>query len=128
MNQRKYMIDLLKETRKIGSRPLSTHIEANHKLGIKDESALDEKGKSIYQHLVEKFIYLTLTRSNITYVVNVIGQFICARIDAHIQAIECILCFLKRNPRKELLFMRSGRVNIEDYSDADWGGSVTFMR
>lgn len=39
MNQTKYTMKLLKETRKIGSRPLSIPMEANHKLNIKNGSA-----------------------------------------------------------------------------------------
>lgn len=112
MNQRKYILDLLKETRKIGIRPIFIPMELNHKLSIKDESILDEKKKSVYQLLVGKLIYLILIRLDITYAVNIISQFIHALTDIHMQTIEHILCYLKKNPGKSLLFIKWKDLNI----------------
>lgn len=83
MNKWKYTIDLLKKNKKISSRPLSTPVEANPKHSIKDESqsVLNEKRKDMYQCIVGKLIcltltrpvYLTLTRPDITYAINVVN-------------------------------------------------------
>lgn len=85
-------------------------MEANHKLSIKYGSVLDEEKKGKYQLLVEKLVYLTLTRPYITYIVNVVNQF---------TDVERILCCLERNPSKGFLFMRSKSINIEGYSNVD---------
>ncbi|KAF3771579.1 Retrovirus-related Pol polyprotein from transposon TNT 1-94 [Nymphaea thermarum] len=71
MSQRKYTLDLLKETGKLGCRPFLTPMESDTKISIKTGNVLDEEGKGRYQRLVGKLIYLTLTRSDITYAVNV---------------------------------------------------------
>ncbi|CAN6448059.1 unnamed protein product [Victoria cruziana] len=117
MSQRKYTLDLLKETDKIGCRPITTPVENNHKMK-----------KVKYQRLVEKLIYLTLIRPDIIFVVNVVSQFMHAPTDVHMRATERILCYLKKNPGKGLLFTKSENMCIEGHSDADWAGSVDTRR
>lgn len=73
-NQIKYTFDLLNETKKLKCHPVSTLIEANHK-SLKDGDKLTEKEKGKYQRLVDKLFYLTLTKFYITYIVNIVSQF-----------------------------------------------------
>lgn len=126
MSKKKYTLDLLSETKKIISKPISTFIESNWKLIIKDGSIMDEKTKGGYQHLVCKLIYLTLTSPYIIFVVNVVSQFMHAPTDMYMQAVECIiLYYLKKNLGKSLLFTKSEELSIEEYSDADWVGQLS---
>lgn len=69
--------------------------------------------------LVRKLIYLTLARPDITYSANVVSQFIHAPTVVHMRATEWILCYLKKNMRKELLFTKSEDLEIEGHSYAD---------
>ncbi|CAN6440880.1 unnamed protein product [Victoria cruziana] len=128
LNQRKYTIDLQKETGKLGCRLVFTLIEANHKMSLKDGDRLDEEGKSRYQRLVGKLIYVTLTRPDITYAVNVVSQFMHAPTSVHLAAVDRILCYLKKNPGKGFLYTRGNKVSVEAYTDADWAGSVDDRR
>lgn len=48
LNQKKYTLDLLKESEKLRCRPMRTPIEANHKLSIKDGKPLSDEGKGMY--------------------------------------------------------------------------------
>lgn len=48
-------------------------MKANHKLSIKNENKLDEEKKGKYQWLVEKVIYFTLTKPDITYAINIVS-------------------------------------------------------
>lgn len=104
LNQRKYTLYLLKEIEKLGYRSIATLIEAKYKMGIKDDNYLTEEGKCKYQKLVGKLIYLTLTKYDIRYVVNVVSQFIHAPTNVSFIAIEKILCYLKKNLSKGLLY------------------------
>ncbi|KAF3790079.1 Copia protein [Nymphaea thermarum] len=83
MSQRKYTLDLLNETGKLGCRPFLTPMESGTKISIKTDNILDEEGKGRYQRLVGKLIYLTLTRPDITYAVNMLSQFMHAPTDCH---------------------------------------------
>lgn len=84
-----------------------------NKVSIKDRKAPSEKGKGKYQLLVGKFIYLTLTRPNINYVVNVMH----ASMDVHLAFGENFL-LSKKNPRKSFLYTKQADINMKAYADA----------
>ncbi|RVW69669.1 Protein MHF2-like [Vitis vinifera] len=72
LSKRKYVLDLLQETRKIGCKLADTPIDPNHKLREASEDATVDKG--MYQILVGKLIYLSHTRLNIAYALSLIVQ------------------------------------------------------
>ncbi|RDX81424.1 Copia protein, partial [Mucuna pruriens] len=72
ISQRKYVLDLLKEKRKLGCKTLGVPIKQNHGVGWEESPTIE---KSQYQRLVEKLIYLSHTRPYIAYAVSMINQF-----------------------------------------------------
>ena len=68
VSQYKYILNLLKEARKLGCKLVETPIEANHKLG----EALEDKGVDwgVYQRLVGQLIYLSHIRLDNAYAVS----------------------------------------------------------
>lgn len=121
ISQQKYVTDLLRETGKLASKPASTPIDPNHKLGeAKEDLVVD---KEMYQRLVEKLIYLSHTRPDIAFAVSVVSQFMQNPKEVHLQAVNRILHFLKGNPGKGILFKRNGGLELEVYTDADYAGS-----
>ncbi|KAG6506754.1 hypothetical protein ZIOFF_032083 [Zingiber officinale] len=89
--QRKYVLDLLKETGKLGFRPASTPIEVNHDLTSSSGEDLTSLEKGTYQRLVGKLFYLSITRSDITYAVSVVSQYMHAPKTIHMKAVDRIL-------------------------------------
>ncbi|KAK3017339.1 hypothetical protein RJ639_007520 [Escallonia herrerae] len=67
VSQRKYVLDLLKETGISGCRPVETLIDPNQKLG---GNKGDPVNTSRYQKLVGKLIYLSHTRPDIAFAVS----------------------------------------------------------
>ncbi|KAL5567600.1 hypothetical protein UlMin_024175 [Ulmus minor] len=65
LSQRKYTLDLLKETGMLGSKPADSPIEPNHKLG--DDPEKPKVDKERYQRLVGRLIYLSHIRPDIAY-------------------------------------------------------------
>ncbi|XP_061360276.1 uncharacterized protein LOC133304287 [Gastrolobium bilobum] len=124
--QRKYVLDLLKETGKLGCKPSSTPIEQNHKLGSENESPSIDKGQ--YQRIVGRLIYLAHTRPDLAYAVSIVSQFMHDPREKHLQAVDRILQYLKGTPGRGLLFQRGGNLSLEMYTDADYAGSVTDRR
>nr|KYP73849.1 Retrovirus-related Pol polyprotein from transposon TNT 1-94 [Cajanus cajan] len=122
ISQRKYVLDLLKETGKLGCRTSTVPIEQNHRIGS-EESAPVEKAQ--YHRLVGKLIYLSHTRLDIAYAVSVVSQFMHDPRERHIQAVDKILQYLKSSPGKELLFKREDTLTMKIYADADYAGSIT---
>ena len=46
----------------------------------------------------------------------------------HLQAVDCVLQYLKATPGRGLLFKRGGNLTIEAYTDADYAGSISDRR
>ncbi|XP_038891630.1 uncharacterized mitochondrial protein AtMg00810-like [Benincasa hispida] len=105
-----------------GCKPVDTPVEYNAKLGVTNNGVPVSKGR--YQRLVEKLIYLSHTRPDISYAVSIVSQFIQAPYEEHMHVVDCILRYLKGTPGKGLMFKKSRKRTIEAYTDSDWAGSV----
>jgi len=57
ISQKKYVVDLLNETSKLGCKTLRVSIKQNHKIGSEESSSSIEKTQ--YQILLGKLIYYT---------------------------------------------------------------------
>src|SRR4030042_386896 len=126
ISQRKYVLDLLQETSKLGCKPSSVPIEQNHRISFEEESAKVDKGQ--YQRLVGKLIYLAHTRPDLSYAVSVVSQFMHDPRVRHMQAVNNVLQYLKATPGRGILFKRGGSLTIEAYTDADYAGSLSDRR
>ena len=122
VTQRKYTLDLLKNTGMIGCKPAATPVEPNSKLGLEENSAPVERGK--YQRLVGRLIYLSHTRLDIAFAVSLVSQFMHAPKEAHLVAVNRILQYLKSTPGKGLYFEKGEKRNVEAFVDADWAGNI----
>ena len=71
LSQRKYVLNLLSETGKLGTKLLSTPIVPNLQL-TKDGELFEDLER--YRRLVGKLNYLTMTRPDIAYSVSVVSQ------------------------------------------------------
>ncbi|CAM8951545.1 unnamed protein product [Rhodiola kirilowii] len=126
VTQRKYILDLLKETGMSGCKPADTPTEPNVKLGdVKDGVPVD-KGR--YQRLVGKLIYLSHTRPDIAFAVSLVSQFMHCPCEEHLEAVYRIIRYLKSTPGKGLFFGKNKNRGIEVYTDADWAGSISDRR
>ncbi|KAA0062474.1 Kinesin-related protein 11 [Cucumis melo var. makuwa] len=96
VSQRKYTLDLLTETGMLGCRPADTPIEFNCKLKNSDDQVPVDKEQ--YQRLGGKLIYLSHTRPDISFDMSVVGQFMQAPYEKHMEAVNRILRYLKNTP------------------------------
>jgi hypothetical protein len=125
LSQRKYILDLLAETKMTGCRPSSTPIESNLRL-VKDGGFPVDREQ--YQRLVGRLIYLSHTRPDIAYAVSVVSQFMHNPQNHHMDAVMRIIRYLKGCPGKGLLYTSNGNLQVECYTDADWAGSLDDRR
>uniref|UniRef100_A0A2N9HCG1 Integrase catalytic domain-containing protein n=1 Tax=Fagus sylvatica TaxID=28930 RepID=A0A2N9HCG1_FAGSY len=84
LNQRKYALDILNDSGQLGARTASFPMEQNLKLTNQDGALLSDP--STYRRLVGRLIYLTITRPNIVFAVNILSQFMHAPRLPHMQA------------------------------------------
>ena len=120
LSQRKYVLDLLKETGMIGAKPSDTPMIPNVKLGLEDGELLEDPER--YRRLVGKLNYLTITRPDIAFSVSVVSQFMNSPRTSHWNAVMHILSYLKKAPGRGILYKNSGHCRVKGFSDADWTG------
>lgn len=120
LSQRKYVLDLLAETGKLGAKPCSAPMLPNLQL-TRDGELFKDPEK--YRRLVGKLNYLTVTRPDIAYSVSIVSQFMSSPTVHHWDALEHILCYLKGAPGRGILYSNHGHNHVECFSDADWAGS-----
>ena len=70
-SQRKYVLDLLSETRMLDCRHVDTPVTQNHGLGEFPNQTPTNKER--YQRLVGKLIYLSHTQLDISYAVSLVS-------------------------------------------------------
>ncbi|CAM8942689.1 unnamed protein product [Rhodiola kirilowii] len=97
LSQRKYTTDILKESRMESCKPSAFLMEQNCKLMMDSGSSYVDA-------------------------VNTLSKFVAAPRDAHMEAAERVLKYLKATAGQGIMLKASGEFCIEAYSDADWGG------
>ncbi|XP_070020206.1 uncharacterized mitochondrial protein AtMg00810-like [Nicotiana sylvestris] len=114
LNQRKYAFSLISEVGLRGSKPESSPLEQNQKLttidydkhvgAIRDEE-LQDIGR--YQKLIGKLIYLTITKPDICFVVQMLSQFMQHPKCSHLEATLRVVRYIKGCPRRGVLLKRN---------------------
>ncbi|CAL9025618.1 unnamed protein product [Prunus brigantina] len=126
LSRRKYILDLLAETRMLDCKPIDNPSEQNHKLRFYSDQVPTDK--ECYQRLVGKLIYLAHTRPDIAYAVRVVSQFMHSSSEDHMGYVMHSLRYLKVTIGKGLMFCKYGHTDVEGCRDADWAGLVTDRR
>ena len=122
----KNVLNLLQETGMLGCKSNDTPIDPNLKLDKDPNGTLVDRGS--YQRLVGKLIYLSHTRPDIAYAVSLVSQFMHAPRESHLEVVLRILRYLKSTPGNGLFFVRNNHLQVELYTDYDYGGSVIDKR
>ena len=145
LTQRKYVLDLLKETGKLGAAPSSFPLIPNPFLDIDDRIPFDELPEDVrkkidpekikpfayperYCRLIGKLNYLTVTCPNVTFPVSVLNQFMITLTVAQWEALEHVLHYLKGSPSYGILYTNHDHTKIKCFCDIDHVGLKATMR
>uniref|UniRef100_A0A2N9G644 Integrase catalytic domain-containing protein n=1 Tax=Fagus sylvatica TaxID=28930 RepID=A0A2N9G644_FAGSY len=126
LTQAKYTSDLISRAGITDSKIVDTPIEYNNRLNTHDGEPLPDA--TLYRQLVGSLVYLTVTRSDISYVVHIVSQFMAAPRSLHYAAVLRILRYLKGTLFHGLHFSSQSSLTLQAYSDADWAGDPTDRR
>ncbi|XP_014496814.1 uncharacterized protein LOC106758398 [Vigna radiata var. radiata] len=107
--QRKYALDILKETGMLGCKPCTTPFLSDTSSLYKMENYLQDP--SSYKRLIGKLLYLTNTRP-----------------DYHFRALQHVSRYIKSKPSEGLFFSADSPVHLKAFSDSDWATCPTTRR
>ncbi|KAL3344419.1 hypothetical protein AABB24_023717 [Solanum stoloniferum] len=139
MNQRKYALELISEMGLSGVKPVYTPLDPNVRLtSIKYDSHIQdidtiERDKPLtdigrYQRLVGRLLYLTMTRVDISFAVQVLSQYMHAPKKSHIEAALRVVRYIKSAPGLGLFMPSQSSELLTVYCDSDWGTCVQTRR
>lgn len=117
LNQRKYTLDILKETGMQGCRLSKLPMKQNCNVRVNDDDPNADATR--YRRSLGRLLYLTVTRLDITYVVNTLCQFMTTPKQIHMDAVERVLRYLKTTPGQGILLPSNGDLKLEAYCDVD---------
>ncbi|XP_057968170.1 uncharacterized mitochondrial protein AtMg00810-like [Malania oleifera] len=124
--QRKYALDILQDTRILGAKPATFPMDSNLKLTATDSDLYEDP--SAYRRMIGRLLYLTITRPDLVYSVQVISQFLAKLVVSHYQEAIRLLRYLKATPGQRLFFSSSSKLQQKVFSNSDWAGCVDTRR
>ena len=110
----------------INSKIVDTPIELNAHLTPSGGKPLSNS--SLYRQLVSSLIYLTITRPDISYVVDQVSLYLSTPWSAHYAVVLRILRYLKGTLFHNLFYSAQSPLILRAFSDTDWVEDPTDRR
>ncbi|KAF7151759.1 hypothetical protein RHSIM_Rhsim02G0192100 [Rhododendron simsii] len=83
---------------------------------------------SSYRRLIRHRIYLTISRLDITFTVNLLNQFMHTPRVPHFDTAVRILRYREGSGSHGLLFSSSSALTLIGYTDSNWASSISLLR
>jgi hypothetical protein len=124
ISRHKYALEIIKDSGYLGAKPVEFPME---------ECRLSNTGEllkdpCIYQRLVGRLIYLTITRPDITYSVHILSRFMHEPRQPHMAAALRVVRYLKSAPGQGLLLHSNNSLHLRAFCDSDWAGCPVTRR
>lgn len=124
--QRKYALEILSDAGYLGVKPATNPLP--HNLKVSKDEGVDVQDASEYRRLVGRLLYLTITRPDLSFAVQMLSQFLESPKQSHMEAIHHVLRYLKGTPGQGLFFESKLDLQLKGYCDADWAACSTTRR
>lgn len=118
INRRKYVLDILKDAGLLSTKPKSIPFPRGQQLHSKESPLLDDPQE--YRNIVDRLLYLSFTRPDLTYAVQQLSQHVQTPRMMHLKAAHHVLKYLKQEPSLGLFFPVENNFNITAYCDSNW--------
>uniref|UniRef100_A0A1S4AGJ5 Uncharacterized mitochondrial protein AtMg00810-like n=1 Tax=Nicotiana tabacum TaxID=4097 RepID=A0A1S4AGJ5_TOBAC len=118
ISQRKFALDPLNEYDCFAYNSLSSPLDPILKLKANEGTLLPDP--TYYRKLVGKLNFLTNTRLDIAYSVQLLSQFMQAPRDTHLTAAFHLFIYLMKDPTLGIFFSNNVDCSISAYCDSDW--------
>ncbi|XP_021856709.2 uncharacterized mitochondrial protein AtMg00810-like [Spinacia oleracea] len=120
VSQRKYALDLLNEHQMVDVKPVQLPMESNLKLTTDKGELLPSP--TPYQRLLGRLIYMSITRPNISFIVQPLSQFMHQPMSVHMQAAKRLLRYIAGTVNQGILLASTSAATLTAYCDSDWTG------
>ncbi|KAM1068392.1 hypothetical protein ACFX2A_000368 [Malus domestica] len=119
ISQTKYILELLKKAKLDGAKPCPTPLSTS----TLDHTSFLLFNPEEYRSLVGGLQYLTWTRPDLSFAINLVCQYMHSPKKSHLQAVKQILRYLKGSLDLGLWFSKcSTSLSINAFSYVDWAG------
>ena len=120
LSQKRYIVDLLRKTNMLEAKPVSSPMAQSTSLSAFEGDPLSDA--TLYRSTVGALRYLSITRLDISFIVNKLSQFMHRPTNLHWQSVKRLLRYLKQTIHFGLQLHRSKVHTLQAFSDADWAG------
>ena len=121
LSQQKYVIDLLSKHNMLGSKPVSTPLVVSTSLTAKD--GVVSVNATMYRQVVGGLQYLQMTRSDISFVVNKLSQFMHASSEYHWGAIKHLFRHFNGTRSLGIQLLADTPLTLHGFSNAHWASN-----
>ncbi|XP_050916657.1 uncharacterized mitochondrial protein AtMg00810-like [Lathyrus oleraceus] len=122
ISQSKYVNNIVKkfgqENASQKRTPTSTHLKLT-----KDEKGVDVD-QSLYRSMIGSILYLTTSRSDITFAVGVCARYQAEPKISHITQVKRIFKYINRTSEYGMMYSYNTNSMLVGYCNADWEGSA----
>jgi hypothetical protein len=109
-----------------GCKPILIPLEQNVKLSANERDLVEDT--TMYRCIVGSLIYMTITRPDLSYGVGVVNQFMQTPRKPHLDAVKCILRYIKHTLQCGIFYEAKSQLQVHGYTDADWASNVLDRR
>jgi hypothetical protein len=122
LSQHGYIRELLEKFHMSGAKPTTTPLCTTTPLKLLDGSAPGDS--KVFRSIIGALQYATLTRPDISFSINKLSQFMHQPTEIHFQQLKRVLRYLKFTLNHGLMLKKPTHLQLQAYSDADWGGNI----
>eukprot|EP00253_Pinus_taeda_P021495 PITA_21495 len=120
LSQSKYACDLLRHFHMEECKPAPSPFQSGAKLLTTCTSP--KVDDTLYRHLVGKFLYLTHTCLDLSFIVGLIARFMKNPHDIHWKAAKRILCYVRGTIQFGIHYSAEASPVLVGFTDYDWAG------
>ncbi|MCO5603022.1 hypothetical protein L7F22_057165 [Adiantum nelumboides] len=126
LSQRQYALDMLSKYGMADCKPISMPLDQNKKLRADEGQVLEDV--TMYQQIVGSFIYLTISRPDLSYTIGLESQFMQLPRKPHLDVVRRTLRYVSAILDYALFYEASTELQLSGFTDANWAGSVCDRR